>query len=73
MEGGLSPLKCLKDGLKEGAKVDPTISKGGAAEGGGLIQLLIAYDVGILAPGETRQEGEGEGTQGQVRKCREVG
>lgn len=67
-----SPL-CLKDGLKERVKVVHVISNGVAAVGNGLIQLLIAYEAAdVPAPGEKRQGGEWERTQGQVRMCRKV-
>ena len=68
----MSPL-CLKDGLKERVKVVHVISKGVAAVGNGLTQLLIAYEAAdVPAPEETRQEREWERTQGQVRVCRKV-
>lgn len=71
--GRIKSTLCLEDELKGGEKVVLVISEGVAPVGKGLIQLLIAYETAsVTAPGKTRQEGEGEGTQVQVRMWREV-
>ena len=71
--GRLRSTLCLEDELKGGEKIVLVVSEGVAAVGKGLTQLLIAYDTaGVPAPGKTRQEGEGEETQVQVRMWREV-